>query len=194
MHGADFYQAMWRQLNERDHWEGEIWNRRKNGEVYPEWESISAVRDEGGQVARYVAVFHDISEQKRLETELERLATHDRLTGVFNRTKLYELLEAAREEYERYGTPFSIVMFDIDHFKAVNDTYGHGAGDSVLCELTGRVQSVLRETDHFGRGDGDREPGCGGVPGGGDSGACGGARRRGPVCGQGRGAQPGRCG
>ncbi|MDZ7811248.1 MAG: GGDEF domain-containing protein [Arhodomonas sp.] len=90
-----------------------------------------------------------------MEAELERLATHDRLTGIYNRTKLYERLDIAREENERYGTPFSVVMFDIDHFKAINDTYGHGAGDAVLRELTERVQGVLRETDHLGRWGGE---------------------------------------
>ncbi|MFN2349258.1 MAG: GGDEF domain-containing protein [Thioalkalivibrio sp.] len=152
---ADFYAALWRQLNEQDHWEGEIWNRRRNGEIYPEWESITAVRDEEGKVANYVAVFHEITEQKRLEAELERQATVDCLTGIYNRTKLYELLEAAREENKRYSTPFSVIMCDIDHFKAVNDTYGHGTGDSVLRELTERVQGVLRETDHLGRWGGE---------------------------------------
>ncbi|MFP4146331.1 MAG: PAS domain S-box protein [Halorhodospira sp.] len=154
-HDADFYAALWRQLLEQDHWEGEVWDRRKNGEIYPQWESITAVRDERGEVARYVAVFHEITEQKRLETELERLATHDPLTGIYNRAKLYELLESARREKQRYGTPFAVVLFDIDNFKAINDTYGHGAGDSALRELTERVQSVLRDTDHFGRWGGE---------------------------------------
>ena len=153
--GADFYQAMWHRLQEADQWEGEIWNRRRNGEIYPEWESISAVRDEQGRVEHYVAVFHEISEQKRLESELERLATHDRLTGIYNRTKLYELLDNAQSERARYATPFSVIMFDIDHFKAINDHYGHTIGDAALRELTLQVGSILRETDHFGRWGGE---------------------------------------
>jgi len=154
-HDKTFYARLWRQLETTGHWEGEIWNRRRDDEIYPQWESISAVRDEEGQVEHYVAVFHDISEQKRLEAELERLATHDRLTGIYNRAKLYELLETAREEYERYGTPFSVIMFDIDHFKVINDTHGHGVGDAVLREITRRVSSALRETDRFGRWGGE---------------------------------------
>ena len=154
-HGRAFYDGMWDQLAKEGHWEGEIWNRRKNGEVYPEWESITAVRDDWGKVAYYVAVFHDISEQKILEAELERLATHDRLTGVYNRAKLYDLLHTARQEHERYGTPFALIMFDIDHFKAVNDRYGHGAGDAALRELSYRVGAIMRETDHFGRWGGE---------------------------------------
>jgi diguanylate cyclase (GGDEF)-like protein/PAS domain S-box-containing protein len=154
-HGQAFYDQMWQQLLEEGHWEGEIWNRRKNGETYPEWESITAVRDEWGKVAYYVAVFHDISEQKILEAELERLASHDRLTGVYNRAKLYDLLDGARQEHIRYGTPFAIIMFDIDHFKAVNDEYGHGTGDAVLRELCHRVSGLMRDTDHFGRWGGE---------------------------------------
>jgi len=154
-HERAFYDGLWGQLSETGHWEGEIWNRRKNGEIYPEWEAITAVRDEWGKVAYYVAVFHDISEQKRLEGELERLATHDRLTGVYNRAKLYELLDNARHEHERYGTPFAVIMFDIDHFKAVNDQHGHSTGDAVLRELGRRTQGLMRETDHFGRWGGE---------------------------------------
>lgn len=154
-HDTAFYAALWGQLKEQGHWEGEIWNRRKNGEIYPEWQSINAVRDEQGRIAHYLAVFHDITEQKRLEAELKRLATHDRLTGIYNRAKLYELLEIAREENERYGTPFSVVMFDVDHFKAVNDRLGHQAGDEALRKLTHRIDGGLRETDAFGRWGGE---------------------------------------
>jgi diguanylate cyclase (GGDEF)-like protein/PAS domain S-box-containing protein len=154
-HGPAFYEELWRCLATEGHWEGEIWNQRKDGEVFPEWESITAVRDEWGKVAHYVAVFHEISEQKRLEAELERLASHDHLTGIHNRAKLYELLEAARAEHERYGTPFAVIMFDIDHFKAVNDRFGHGVGDAVLRELCQRVEAILRETDDFGRWGGE---------------------------------------
>jgi diguanylate cyclase (GGDEF)-like protein/PAS domain S-box-containing protein len=154
-HDAAFYQALWGELAEHGHWEGEIWNRRKNGEIFPEWESISAVRNEAGEIEHYVAVFHDISEQKRLEAELERLATHDRLTGIYNRGKLYEALGQAQAEFERYATPFAVIMFDIDHFKAINDRFGHGVGDAVLRELTQRVAALMRDTDHFGRWGGE---------------------------------------
>ena len=102
-----------------------------------------------------MAVFHEITEQKRLEAELERLATHDRLTGSYNRAKLYELLEIAREECERYATPFSVIMLDVDHFKAVNDRLGHQAGDEALRELTRRIDRELRGTDAFGRWGGE---------------------------------------
>ncbi|MFA9461941.1 diguanylate cyclase [Thiohalorhabdus methylotrophus] len=154
-HDAKFYRALWDQILEEGHWEGEIWNRHKSGRIFPEWESISAVRNEAGEVERFVAVFHDISEQKRLEAELERLATHDRLTGIYNRTKLYELLGQAQAAHERYGIPFSVIMFDIDHFKAINDRQGHHAGDQALCELTRRIEENLRDTDALGRWGGE---------------------------------------
>jgi diguanylate cyclase (GGDEF)-like protein/PAS domain S-box-containing protein len=155
VHDSAFYQAMWQALTEEGHWEGEVWNQRKNGEIFPEWESITAVPDAEGNIRNYVAVFHDISEQKRLEAELERLATHDRLTGIYNRAKLYELLELAQAEHQRYGTPFSVVMLDLDHFKAINDRYGHHQGDAALQEITRRMGTVLRETDHLGRWGGE---------------------------------------
>jgi diguanylate cyclase (GGDEF)-like protein/PAS domain S-box-containing protein len=155
VHDTGFYAAMWQALTANGHWEGEIWNRRKDGEIYPQWESISAVRNQAGELEHYVAVFHDISEQKRLEAELERLATHDPLTGIFNRAKLYEVIEAAEKEFTRYGIPFALIMFDLDHFKAVNDRYGHAAGDAVLKELARRVAAQLRDTDRFGRWGGE---------------------------------------
>ena len=154
-HGSDFYDAIWQAVEEKGHWEGEIWNRRKDGEIYPQWEAISAIYDRSGRLEHYLAVFHEISQQKRLERELEHLATHDRLTGIFNRTKLYELLEAAEGARDRYGAPFSIIMFDIDHFKAVNDRFGHQVGDAVLQELTRRVRNSLRAPDHVGRWGGE---------------------------------------
>ena len=101
------------------------------------------------------AFFRDVTEQRRLKAELERLATHDRLTGIFNRTKLYELLETARAEQQRFGTAFSLIMLDIDHFKRINDTLGHVSGDEALQELVGRINGVLRATDAFGRWGGE---------------------------------------
>ncbi|HKL78739.1 MAG TPA: PAS domain S-box protein, partial [Gammaproteobacteria bacterium] len=154
-HDTAFYRAMWASLTTHGHWEGEVWNRRKDGTLYPQWESISAVHNEAGEVEHYVAVFHDISEQKRLEDELERLATHDRLTGIYNRAKLYDLLNAAKDTFERYATPCSLIMLDIDHFKSINDGLGHGVGDAVLKNLTRRIADEMRSGDHFGRWGGE---------------------------------------
>ncbi|WP_231384418.1 diguanylate cyclase [Thioalkalivibrio sp. ALE23] len=154
-HDAEFYREMWTRLQAEGRWQGEVWNRRRNGEVYPQWESITAVYNDAGELEHYVAVFHEITEQKRLEAELERFATHDRLTEIYNRAKLHALLEQAHAERERYETAFSLIMFDVDHFKSVNDTWGHLAGDSVLRELADRVRTVLRSTDHFARWGGE---------------------------------------
>jgi diguanylate cyclase (GGDEF)-like protein/PAS domain S-box-containing protein len=154
-HDTSFYKGMWRALARDDHWEGEIWNRRKSGEVYPEWESISAVRDDFGEIVHYVAVFHDISVQKRLEEELEREATTDRLTGAANRLRFEQSLEDALRRRRRYQQPTALIMFDLDHFKVVNDTHGHDAGDRVLQFVVERVGALIRETDLLARWGGE---------------------------------------
>ena len=136
-------------------WEGEVHRCRKDGHDVPLWESICAVTNTAGEIEHYVSVFHDISEQKRIERELEHMASHDRLTGAYNRGRIYELLEAAETARQRYGTPFSVLMFDIDHFKRINDTFGHQAGDEVLVEISRRVNDLLRLPDHFGRWGGE---------------------------------------
>jgi diguanylate cyclase (GGDEF)-like protein/PAS domain S-box-containing protein len=154
-HDRAFYERLWGELRVHDHWEGEIWNRRRNGNIYPEWESITAVRNEWGQVEHYVAVFHDISEQKRLEAELEREASTDRLTGACNRLRFDTELESALARFHRYGTETALIMFDMDHFKWFNDTRGHDAGDRVLREVTERVANAIREPDTLARWGGE---------------------------------------
>ena len=154
-HDRAFYERLWGELRVHDHWEGEIWNRRRNGNIYPEWESITAVRNEWGQVEHYVAVFHDISEQKRLEAELEHEASTDRLTGACNRLRFDTELESALARFHRYGTETALIMFDMDHFKWFNDTRGHDAGDRVLREVTERVANAIREPDTLARWGGE---------------------------------------
>ena len=154
-HDRAFYERLWGELRVHDHWEGEIWNRRRNGNIYPEWESITAVRNEWGQVEHYVAVFHDISEQKRLEAELEHEASTDRLTGACNRLRFDTELESALARFHRYGTETALIMFDMDHFKWFNDTRGHDAGDRVLREITERVANAIREPDTLARWGGE---------------------------------------
>ncbi|MCL7743566.1 PAS domain S-box protein [Guyparkeria hydrothermalis] len=151
----DFRSAFSQALSQQGCWEGEVHRCHKDGHDVPLWESICSVTDGAGQIEHYVSVFHDISEQKRVERELEHLASHDRLTGAFNRGQIYELLDAAETARQRYGTPFSVLMFDIDHFKRINDTFGHQAGDQALVELSRRVDSLLRITDQFGRWGGE---------------------------------------
>ncbi|QIT55272.1 diguanylate cyclase [Aquisalimonas sp. 2447] len=154
-HDEVFYQALWERVHRDGQWAGEIWNRRRDGEIYPQWESISAVSDVSGEETHYVSVFHDISEQKRLETELERLASRDRLTNAYNRHRFYEYLDQAMIVYKRHGTSFALVMFDLDHFKHVNDRWGHPVGDAVLREVVHRCNATLRDTDFLSRWGGE---------------------------------------
>lgn len=150
-----FYAQMWRQLEVQGHWQGEIWNRRRSGEVYPEWLTISAVRDDAGGVQNYVAVFTDITRIKRSEAELERLARFDPLTGLPNRQQLQDTLELAMERRARVGGRLAVLYIDLDGFKTVNDSLGHPAGDELLVRMASRLRGRLREGDTLGRLGGD---------------------------------------
>lgn len=154
-HGPAFYQRLWDSLLDTGHWQGEIWNRHKSGEIYPLWQSITAVYDDRGGVRNFVAVFHNIAERKRMEDELERQATRDHLTGAFNRRAFDTSLRHALEQTERGGAPFSLLLFDIDHFKQVNDRHGHEMGDVILRQLAERVADTLRATDILCRWGGE---------------------------------------
>ncbi|WP_374675650.1 putative bifunctional diguanylate cyclase/phosphodiesterase [Ideonella sp.] len=152
---GSFYAEMWSQLRRQGHWQGEIWNRRCNGEVYPEWLTISAVRDDAGGVQNYVGVFTDISRIKRSEAELERLARYDPLTGLPNRLQLQDTLERAMERRGRVGGRLAVLYIDLDGFKTVNDSLGHPAGDELLVRMAARLRGRLREGDTLGRLGGD---------------------------------------
>ncbi|MGM0477531.1 MAG: GGDEF domain-containing response regulator [Pseudomonadota bacterium] len=154
-HDPEFYRRMWRALEQDGQWSGEVWNRRRDGSVFPEWESITALRDEKGEVTHYVAIFHDITHQKELEAQLERRATHDTLTDILNRRKLDEHLAHEVARHHRDHQPLALVILDIDHFKRFNDTHGHQLGDRVLIEVVNRVGGRLRATDVFGRWGGE---------------------------------------
>ncbi|WP_200257110.1 sensor domain-containing diguanylate cyclase [Halorhodospira neutriphila] len=153
--GWAFYQAMFEQLKEQGAWEGEIWDQRKDGAIIPLYMSVSVVRDQQGAIEHYVAVCHDISRQKQLEAELERQAFYDRLTEVSNRRHFESLLEQESQRAHRYGHALSLVFLDVDHFKALNDTYGHEIGDRVLVELVQLLQQRLRASDLVGRWGGE---------------------------------------
>jgi diguanylate cyclase (GGDEF)-like protein/PAS domain S-box-containing protein len=154
-HTADFYARLWDALLNNDHWQGEIWNRNKNGEIYPLWESITAVRDDTGQIRNYVAVFHNITERKRMEDELELQATLDHLTDTYNRRAFDTALSQAIFRAELGDETFSLLLFDIDHFKRVNDRHGHDIGDIVLKQLADRASSSLRSHDILSRWGGE---------------------------------------
>lgn len=150
-----FYGDMWADLVEHGHWQGEIIDRRKNGESYPEWLSISALRDEHGQVSRYVSVFMDISERKEAERRVVHMAQHDFLTGLPNRMLLLDRLDQAIKHAKRDKTKVAIMFLDLDRFKHVNDTLGHPVGDKLLVEIAGRITNVSRAGDTVSRLGGD---------------------------------------
>ncbi|HEY6896696.1 MAG TPA: EAL domain-containing protein [Rhodocyclaceae bacterium] len=150
-----FYQEMWQALQADGHWSGEIWNRRKNGEVYPELLYISAVNDDQGQVLRYVGVFSDITHIKLHEEQLLHVAHHDALTGLPNRVLLADRLAQGIAHSHRTGKLMAVCYLDLDGFKAVNDRLGHGAGDRLLIALSKRMKQMLRGDDTIARLGGD---------------------------------------
>ncbi len=152
---AAFYQLMWKSLKENKAWRGEIWNRRKSGEVYAELLSISSICDSAGQVQRYVAVFSDITRLKDHEAELSRIANYDALTGVPNRRLLADRLRQAIAHAKRNHKTLAICYLDLDGFKDVNDRYGHEAGDKLLIDIAHRLQEELRAGDTLARLGGD---------------------------------------
>jgi len=150
-----FYRTMWDALAHHNFWSGEVWNRRKNGELYAELLSISAVRDAQGEVQHYVGVFSDISQLKAHEAELDRIAHYDPLTGTPNRRLLADRLEQAIARCARSGHSLAVCFLDLDGFKEVNDRYGHAAGDALLVGVTRNLQHVLRADDTLARMGGD---------------------------------------
>ncbi len=155
VHTPHFYEQLWQLLNEKNRWVGEIWNRRKNGEIYPQWGSISAVLDNNGKVQSYVSVFSDISKAKKAEERLFYMANHDSLTGLPNRMNFTERLDNRLQHCKRHGTGCTVVFIDLDRFKIINDTLGHAIGDQYLKLLAERLQGVSRKQDLLGRWGGD---------------------------------------
>ncbi|MFZ5467764.1 MAG: EAL domain-containing protein [Pseudomonadota bacterium] len=154
-HGQDFYQSLWNTLRAQGHWQGEIWNRRKDGELYPELLTISSVLDDEGGVTHYVAVFADISQLKRSEEQLTQLAHYDQLTGLPNRLLLQSRLDHSLDRAYREQRKVAVMFLDLDRFKNVNDSLGHPAGDELLTLIAHRLQGRLREEDTLARLGGD---------------------------------------
>ena len=151
----EVYQQMWKSLTEQNAWEGELWDRRKNGEIYPKWLSISVIRDQSGRVTNYIGSFNDISERKASEERFLRLAYHDALTNLPNRLNLHERLEQIIFQSKRNHKKFALLLIDLDRFKAINDTLGHHVGDLLLIEVARRLTMSVRETDTVARLGGD---------------------------------------
>ena len=154
-HGKEFYDAMWASMRATGHWQGEIWNRRKSGEIFPERMSLSAVKDANDKVTHYVCMFTDISAEKAREKQLDFLAHRDVLTGLPNRAQFARMLGDAVERSQNTGMGMAVLLFNIDRFKDVNDSYGHSIGDEVLRHVSTRMQEALRSGDIIGRLAGD---------------------------------------
>ncbi|MCU7834528.1 MAG: EAL domain-containing protein [gamma proteobacterium symbiont of Taylorina sp.] len=154
-HDAEFYHAMWKNIYNKGNWRGEIWNRNKYGDIYPELLSITAIKDLQGKVTNYVAVFTDISQLKDQEKQLQKMAFYDALTGLPNRVLLTERMHQLMLQTQRNKNLLAVCFLDLDGFKAVNDLLGHKAGDSLLIEMADRLKQSLRGEDTIARIGGD---------------------------------------
>lgn len=154
-HGPAFYEAMWRSIREHGYWEGEVWNRDKSGRHYAELLTIGTVRSPSGEVMHHVGLFSDITPQKQAEEQLRTLAHYDALTGLPNRALLTDRLEQALLQSQRNGKLVAVALIDLDGFKAVNDTHGHDAGDTLLKTVSQRMKDCLRAEDTVARLGGD---------------------------------------
>ncbi len=154
-HDQAFYQEMWHTLEQSGRWLGEVWNRRKNGEIYPQILGISAVRDDQGIVTHYVGLFHDVTELKLKEERITHQAYHDSLTGLPNRRLALDRIEVSIAHVRRGGTKLAVLILDLDNFKNINDTLGHASGDALLLLVTNRLVSQVREEDTIARLGGD---------------------------------------
>lgn len=154
-HTREFYDGMWRGIRSDGRWSGEIWNKRKDGEIYLEQITVTAVKDKQGEVVYYVGVFKDITQQKQLEEQIRYQARHDAVTGLPNRLLLNQRMEDALKEADRNGQLAAVLFIDLDRFKRINDTLGHAAGDRLLHVVADRLAACLRPQDTMARIGGD---------------------------------------
>jgi len=150
-----FYASLWHDLTEKGHWYGEIWNRRKSGEVYAVMQTISTVRDGDGKIAQYVALFSDITTLKEHQNQLEHIAHYDALTTLPNRVLLADRMRQAMTQTLRRNNSLAVAYLDLDGFKAINDRHGHETGDQLLIAIAARMKQTLREGDTLARLGGD---------------------------------------
>ncbi len=149
------YQLMWAALRESGYWQGELWDLRKDGMIYPKWAAISAIHDAKGELTNYIASFTDISERKAAEARIDYLAHHDALTGLFNRYSLENRLAQSLLAARRENQQLAVIFIDLDRFKVINDTLGHHVGDLLLIEVANRLSACVRESDIVARLGGD---------------------------------------
>jgi diguanylate cyclase (GGDEF)-like protein/PAS domain S-box-containing protein len=154
-HEEEFYNSVWQNIADTGEWQGEIWNKRKNGDIAPEQMTITAVKTKYDEITHYVATFTDITERKIAEERINRLAFYDTLTQLPNRRLLYDRINHGIDIYRRTGQQMAVLMMDLDKFKAVNDKLGHAAGDELLKQVAERVKNRLREVDTVARLGGD---------------------------------------
>lgn len=154
-HDQTFYHKLWETLKSQGHWQGEIWNRRKTGEIYPEWLSISAIRDDHGNINQFAAIFSDMTDRKTKEKQIHNLAYFDELTGLANRRLFLDRLQLALANAMRHNHQMMVLFLDLDLFKRINDTLGHQAGDIALQEVAKRLSKTLRAGESAARIGGD---------------------------------------
>ena len=155
MHPKEFYKHMWDTLVSSGSWQGEIKNRRKNGDIYTEWLSINVLKGEDDNIIRHIAVFSDITDAKKAQETIEHQAAFDSLTGLPNRSLTMDRLSQMLNRCRRNNRLFAVMFLDLDHFKSVNDALGHAAGDELLIKTATRIANVLRDSDSVGRMGGD---------------------------------------
>lgn len=155
LHDKHFYAEMWKSLQTRQHWSGEIWNKHKNNSVLPFWLTINAILDEAGEITNFIGLFRDISALKKAEKDLEQLAFYDPLTGLPNRVLFNDRLSQTIINAKQHNSYLAVMFLDLDHFKDVNDTLGHSMGDALLVQVTDRLSAVLRTGDTISRLGGD---------------------------------------
>ncbi|WP_321816005.1 MULTISPECIES: EAL domain-containing protein [unclassified Paraburkholderia] len=153
--GPAFYATLWQSIETNGHWKGEIWNRRKDGTIFLEYLTISSIRDAHGRCTHYAAIFADITQRRETEERLSYLATHDALTGLANRTLFTERIALSLARARRSGKRVAVMFLDLDRFKLINDTMGHGVGDEALTVIARRLRDSVRETDTVARLGGD---------------------------------------
>ncbi|KAF0201817.1 MAG: diguanylate cyclase/phosphodiesterase with PAS/PAC [Gallionellaceae bacterium] len=155
LQAKDFFRDFYESLHAKDYWRGEVWNKRKNGEIFPEWVTVSVLRDEQGNITHYVAVFLDITERKKEEERIQYLANYDVLTDLPNRYLLGDRLEQAIALAQRHQTKLAVLFVDLDRFKNINDSLGHDVGDALLKMVAQRLKTCLRHSDTLARQGGD---------------------------------------